>query len=503
VRSPAGRAIVWILAAAVSAAGVWLSYELTVEHLKLPRNEPSFLEEACLNLKEWSCEQVSESKYGVFPFGAAEDDPHLPTAELGVFYFTAVLCWLLLIGRCSRSRWWAHLILAAGTAIGLGSSIFLDVVMWTQVDKPCPLCLATHVGALLLFASALLLWPREPRAAAPAGDPDQPVFVASEALFTPAPKAPPSREPWPHWWMLVVTPIVAVLAIGMEFLYLRPQAGMVDLTPEVQELEKKLKTAEYYRDDFKKKLDHYDRRWQHNYWAWRLSPRVEIPLEGEPVLGPANAVHTIVIYSDFQCPHCKEFEDYVHDTIIPIAQTRGGAKLIFKHWPICTDCNPHAYHNSHPLACKASLAAEAARIVGGDRAFWRMYDLLWKGQAQWKKTESFVELARQIGLDEQAFEKAMDGDEAMARIKAHIEEGANLGKGTIKEERRDFVKVDSTPSVYINNKRVWRMPKNKLLWSTILSTPPSPPPERPPATGPQRGTRSTSRPAVGSTRSRR
>ena len=87
-----------------------------------------------------------------------------------------------------------------------------------------------------------------------------------------------------------------------------------------------------------------------------------------------------------------------------------------------------------------------------------MYDLLWEKQDEWKKSQDFVKLAKEIGLDEQAFTKAMAGDEAMAQVKADIEEGANLGKNQpdIKPEDVEFIKVDSTPAIFVDNKRLWR-----------------------------------------------
>ena len=58
----------------------------------------------------------------------------MPVSLLGMFYFTAVLIWLWLVGSCSPSRWWAHLILVAGTAVGVGVSAFFEYIMWTKLD---------------------------------------------------------------------------------------------------------------------------------------------------------------------------------------------------------------------------------------------------------------------------------------------------------------------------------------------------------------------------------
>ena len=228
----------------------------------------------------------------------------------------------------------------------------------------------------------------------------------------------------------------------------------------------------WFRRDWKKQFKNYDNHWQHAYLSWNLSPPVDIDIAGRPARGPENARHTLVVFSDFQCSWCRQYEDYVRKTIVPSGKKKGGLKVVFKHWPICTDCNEFASRNSHPMACKASLAAEAARLLGGDEAFWKMHDLLWEHQARWAKSGSFAELAREIGLHEKEFLAAMDSEEAIRQVKADIAEGANLGKGQLKEKTQEFVKVNSTPSVFIDNKRVWRMHKKKELWSMILTAPP-------------------------------
>jgi len=473
LRSPLARALVRLLAIGVSAAGGWISYELTVQYLDIPREEGNFLADTCEAFATSSCEKVSDSHWGRFPFGAEKDKPSMPTAELGLFYFTAVLSWLVLIGGCTASRWWAHLIPASGTALGLGGSAYLDYVMWKELDYWCPLCLGAHVCSLLLFGFALLLWPRRPLPVSAGTPADEPGEGTSERLFSPLPDTPagPIRR-WPHWWMLVLTPMVAALAMGAEHCFLL-----------WQEAQQELQNVEWVKQDNarRKALFRWEnRKWQGTYLSWLSAAPIDIPIEGEPVRGPAKARHTIVIFSDFDCPACGRMEQWFKKYIAPALRhpSVGGARIIFKHWPICTDCNEYAFRNSHPSACKAARAAEAARIVGGDGAFWRMHDLLFERQSEWKKSGSFVELAREIGLDEEAFLRAVDSPEGMERIKKHIEEGENLGKelvseGKMDEDMRYWVKVHGTPSIFINNKRLYTRGHTET-WHRILGYPVKP-----------------------------
>ncbi len=503
------RIVFWLIAVLCCAGGILLSVVLTFEYLETHGFTPPVLADEedgatglfdaiCSATESASCAEVSKSPYSVWPFDSKPDQFHLPVALLGVFYFTAVLTWLWLVGICSPSRWWAHLILVAGTAIGVGVSVLFEYFMWTKLDYYCPLCVITHALSLLVFVLALALWPR--RADEAAERPARGSAAPAVAWFA------PSTTHWPTFRILLATPIVALVAMWGQFLWLSPMAAgprspdapevattqPVDekqliatlttqpaevLVQKVVDAQKKLNTAETYQKYYKKQLGNYDKHWEHAYTAWEIAPVVPISLEDRSFRGPINAPHTLVIYSDFGCPGCKKFEDYVNRRLLPLSERRGGLiRITFKYWPICTECSPYAYRDLHPAACKAALAAEAARIVGGDEVYWKMYDVLWGNQARWKgwrQNRDFNVLARELGLDEQAFEQAMASDQAIARVKADLDEGANLGKNlpNVKPDEVDFIRVNSTPSLFVDNKRIWRPHLNDALWVKIMTSP--------------------------------
>lgn len=503
------RIVFWLIAVLCCAGGILLSAVLMFEYLEthgfaspepVVKNdgEMGLFDAICSATESASCEEVAKSPYAVWPFDSKPGQFQVPVALLGMFFFTAVLAWLWLVGICSPSRWWAHLILVAGTAIGVGASGFLEYIMWTELDYYCPLCVITHVLSLLVFVLALALWPRSPGETRER--PTRTGAAPSVAWFAPA------TTHWPSFRILLATPIVALVAIWGEYLWLSPTAAgprppdtqeiaatqpvnekelIATLTTQPAEVliqkvvdaQKKLTTAELYQKHYKKQLGHYDKYWQHAYTAWEITPAVPISLEDRSFRGPINAPHTLVVYSDFGCPGCKKFEDYVNQRLLPLSERRGGLiRVTFKYWPICTECSPYATYNLHPAACKAALAAEAARIVGGDEAYWKMYDVLWDSQARWrgwKDNRDFNVLARELGLDEQAFEQAMASDQAIARVKTDLEEGANLGKNlpNIKPDEVDFIKVNSTPSLFVDNKRIWRPHLNDALWVKIMTSP--------------------------------
>jgi protein-disulfide isomerase len=342
--------------------------------------------------------------------------------------------------------------------------------MFFKLNKWCPLCLTAHICSLIIFVCAALLWPRRPAPAAIEQADDLPASATDENTVVPSIE-PTTEQHWPDVRSFVYALILILLVVNTEHLYL----GLIG-QKRIIEREK------LHKDYYKKSFERYDNKAAHTYTSWWISPMVKISTEGLPFRGAAKARHTIVMYSDFLCPSCYKFEQWLNDTVMPLGEKSAGWKFVFKPWPICQDCNPTDKRNLHPKACEASYAAEAARIVGGDKAFWKMYDLLWEHQAEIKKGLAFEELAGQIGLNVETFVKAMNSDEVRQRVKASIDEGINLGQDLLgakelTEKKRktlkddlEWVKVNSTPAVFIDGKRL-NNPRHVSTWKNILRLP--------------------------------
>jgi protein-disulfide isomerase/uncharacterized membrane protein len=446
--------------------------------------EESLLEELCGGWKTSSCEDVTVSKWGEVKLGGEDSRINIPTAELGLFYFIAVFGWLVLVGQVSVSRWWYHLPFMALTAFGLGVATLLDIVMFTQLEKWCPLCFATHIGSLLLFIFALLLWPRRPKKTdvwLPVSQQKLDKISGAKGEET---QPSPGKPAWPPKRMMVIAPVVILLSIALVHLYLvnrnsylnakltrayvKLQKTNLDNAREsLESHEKKLQRVQYLKNRYKKHYQRFSDKWQHAYLSWSLMPKVDIDTENEPFRGPADAPHTLVEYSDFGCPSCAKFEKHL-ERIAKIAEPYGGVKIIFKHWPICkAGCNPYAYNDLHPQACAAAYAAEAAHVLGGSDAFWKMHEILYARQSEWKDDPSrFASYAQQIGLDVEAFKKAMDSEEVKQKVRSDVEEGTNLGKN-LDEEERQWIKVNGTPAVFVDGKRLLNTRKVQA-WKAIF-----------------------------------
>jgi len=142
------------------------------------------------------------------------------------------------------------------------------------------------------------------------------------------------------------------------------------------------------------------------------------PLRGSPM-----APVTIYEFSDFQCPHCKMAAPHLKEIV---EESNGKVKMFFKQYPL-------------PMHPKARDAAKAAIAADKQGKFWEMHDLLFKNQDR-LQTANLDDFASKIGLDMKRFNADMQSPETEKKLEADIAEGQAAG-------------VDSTPSIYVNDRR--------------------------------------------------
>ena len=94
---------------------------------------------------------------------------------------------------------------------------------------------------------------------------------------------------------------------------------------------------------------------------------------------------------------------------------------IYRHFPL-------GFHN--PGAQKQAEASECAAKLGGNDAFWRYTDYIYKRTRSNGKgfpINSLVPLAEEIGLDSTLFRSCLESGEMTARVKADYKSGAASG----------------------------------------------------------------------------
>lgn len=88
-------------------------------------------------------------------------------------------------------------------------------------------------------------------------------------------------------------------------------------------------------------------------------------VDDDPVLGDPNAPVTIVEFSDYECPFCKRHFEQTHPQLLEKYINTGKVKLVFRDLPL-------SFHD--PMATKEAVAANCARVQGGDSKYYEFHD---------------------------------------------------------------------------------------------------------------------------------
>ncbi len=132
-------------------------------------------------------------------------------------------------------------------------------------------------------------------------------------------------------------------------------------------------------------------------------------------LGNPSARVTIVEYTDFECPYCRQSVAVMHQLL---EQYQGAVRLVIKQTPL----------EIHPTAMPAALMFEALALQGSDKAF-KFYEVVYAEQEQLKAGgQRFLEeVVRRVGADVPRALRDQQSDAIRARVAADIAEGQAFG----------------------------------------------------------------------------
>ncbi len=135
-----------------------------------------------------------------------------------------------------------------------------------------------------------------------------------------------------------------------------------------------------------------------------------VPVTGaQPVQGPSDALVTVVVFSDFQCPFCARVEP----TLAEVRRRYGGdVRIVWRHHPL-------AFHTHAMPAAEAAAEVFAQQGSGG---FFRYHDTLFANQSALERADleryaaaQGVNMARfNDALDRHIHQPAIDADAALA-----------------------------------------------------------------------------------------
>ncbi|HET8655773.1 MAG TPA: thioredoxin domain-containing protein [Longimicrobiaceae bacterium] len=136
------------------------------------------------------------------------------------------------------------------------------------------------------------------------------------------------------------------------------------------------------------------------------------------MLGKQEAPLLIYVFSDFQCPFCREFETGTFPAIDSAYVRTGKARVVFLNFPL--NIHPHSW-----------VGAEAAMCAGAQGKFWPMHDTLFAEQKQWVDAAEpetvFERYAANLGLNLQEFRTCTRDDQPATLLIRDLTAGASGG----------------------------------------------------------------------------
>lgn len=140
-------------------------------------------------------------------------------------------------------------------------------------------------------------------------------------------------------------------------------------------------------------------------------------LDDDPVRGPKDALVTLVVFSDFQCPFCKRVED----TLKQVSETYGNdVRMVWKD-------NPLPFH---PRAKPSATLARVAYKQKGDKGFWEAHDQIFASNPK-LEDEDLKGIAEKMGLNWDDVKKAIDNNRFGDRFDASVDLASELqARGT-------------------------------------------------------------------------
>jgi protein-disulfide isomerase len=149
--------------------------------------------------------------------------------------------------------------------------------------------------------------------------------------------------------------------------------------------------------------------------------------DDDPVKGPKDAIVTMIIFSEFQCPFCKRVDDTLKQVL---AAYPNDVRMVWKD-------NTLPFH---PRAKPAATLARVAYKAKGDKGFWEAHDALFASQPK-LEDDDLKGIAEKIGLKWDEVKAAIDSNKFAEKLDGSM-------------ELANDVQARGTPHFFINGVRL-------------------------------------------------
>jgi len=158
------------------------------------------------------------------------------------------------------------------------------------------------------------------------------------------------------------------------------------------------------------------------------------PQEDGLSLGDPAAPVLVEVWSDFQCPACRNYSEGVEPLVVSSYVADGRVRYVYRHYPFLDDGS---------LSKESDQAAHASMCAADQNRFWDYHDILfanWNGENIGAfRDKRLVAFAETLDLDMDKFTACFDQNVHEDEINQDVADGTRLG-------------VTGTPSVFVNGK---------------------------------------------------
>jgi protein-disulfide isomerase len=153
---------------------------------------------------------------------------------------------------------------------------------------------------------------------------------------------------------------------------------------------------------------------------------------GQPSMGTVGAPVVLSLYTDYQCPYCKEQARVLRNNLLKVFPTQ--VRLFLHDYPL---------EQIHPWARAAAVAGRCA-MLQGEENYWKFHDWVFdQQQAIGAETlrGMLMNWAPANGIDALQLSRCLDSKETDVQVAKDIEEAKNLG-------------INSTPTLFVNGRKL-------------------------------------------------
>lgn len=157
---------------------------------------------------------------------------------------------------------------------------------------------------------------------------------------------------------------------------------------------------------------------------------VKVSVDDDAVLGDKNAPITMIEFSDYECPFCKRYFDQTYPELKKNYIDTGKMKVVFRDLPL-------SFHD--PMATKEAVAANCAKELGGDAAYYKMHDAMFAqttSNGNGLSIEKLYTIAGEVGLNAGSFKTCLDSDKYKEEVTKDLADAGTVG-------------ADGTPTFFI------------------------------------------------------